>query len=1259
MMKRIALLILYLSIGLAATSYAEKLPHVSYYRAADGLSSRSVNCISQDEAGFIWIGSENGLDRFDGHHFKHYDIADGRTIYTIYLDNQGKLWLGTGKGVFIFNTENGLSEKFNVETKWAVSVCSKATIISKVCNKIFIGTAGQGFFLYNPENEELEQFCQYASMISAMSVYKDSLMYVGSEESTISEFKTDGQYVRNIAFTPQDYDVRMSSIQFLYADNEKIWAILQNKGLCSIPRDNVSASGNVSMDKSRQFHEARLSIPDTTGRFLVGCQSEIKRYDLKNRKAETVISGMASSPRCMFKDKNGGLWIGIEDDGIAYCPLKASSFEHRFAGKNITALAKDKGGNIWAGTVSGELFRIDSHGETTSLAIPEISSIQCLMADSRELWIGTRYDGLFIHNLDNGKTTNHRYDRYKDSSISDNCVTALFKDSAGKIYVGTEWGLSYYSRETGGFIPEPRASNHSSVTGFFEDSKKNIWILSSNDGLYRTTLDGKIWKDFNISKTNSLTSNTTYDMVEDNKGLIWVATASGLVTYSYERNTFSPVNQEFASGSISSLEKDSYGRIWYGEGSVLVCIDKSGRTVFGKESGMNTGSFLNGCALSSDNGKLLFGGVNGIDSFSPDNVLKNASDNHDRIIITDVLIDGVSVGVSDEVKVNSGAKRVVILFSNLSFKSSDIIDYSFYMKGEDSGWRHDSSVATYEHLSPGSHTFTVKYDGDDEPMETSIEIKVRYPVYARWWAILIYLSILGLSSLAVINFYRRKREEATFREKYNFFTNIIHEIRTPLTLIKTPLERLMGTSGLNEQAKASLGMINKGTDTLINLVNQLLDYRKSEGGYYVLNLRPCLIGALTEEICSRFRPIVESEGKTLDVTIPSEAYSYNVDHEALEKILNNILSNAVKYAVSTINLKLEEFPDHFSIVISNDGEKIATAERENVFKMFYQVKGSKNGTGIGLPLARMLAERHEGSLAIDPNSEMTTFVVRIPGDRSLAQDFEQAENMEKPDEIGMVESSILIIDDNEDLRRMIAEILKDDYKVLQAGNGKEGIDILGKEAVDLVLSDIMMPEMDGYELCEFMKSDPRYSSIPVILLTAKASVEDKIKGLKYGADDYIEKPFSPDLLVTKVHSVIDNREKIKEFYRGLPIVHPSQISKITKSDSDFINKMKAELEKHLSDLDYSLVDLTKDMFMSQSSFYRKVKVLTGVSPNDFVKEFKLQRAAEMLSDGKYLANEVYKEVGFSSFSYFSQCFKKKYGVSPTKYVDSLKKHEEA
>ena len=442
-------------------------------------------------------------------------------------------------------------------------------------------------------------------------------------------------------------------------------------------------------------------------------------------------------------------------------------------------------------------------------------------------------------------------------------------------------------------------------------------------------------------------------------------------------------------------------------------------------------------------------------------------------------------------------------------------------------------------------------------------------------------------------------------------------------------------------------------------MNQLLDYRKSESGYYVLNLRPCLVGALANEICGRFKPIADSEGKALDITIPSEAYSYRVDHDALEKILNNILTNAVKYAVSSINLKLEEEPDYFSIIISNDGEKIASTEQDNVFKMFYQVKGSKNGTGIGLPLARMLAERHGGSITIDPESDMTTFVVKIPGERSLAQETGKESSGSTPTPISIEETSILVIDDNEDLRRMIAEMLKSSYNVIQAGNGKEGVNILEKEPVDLILSDIMMPEMDGYEFCEFLKTDPRYSNIPIILITAKASVEDKIKGLKYGADDYIEKPFSPDLLVTKVRSIISNRQKIKDFYRGLPIVHPSKISKITKSDSDFMNKMKEELEKHLSDVDYSLVNLTEDMFMSQSSFYRKVKTLTGVSPNDFVKEFKLQRAAEMLSDGKYLASEVYKEVGFNSLAYFSLCFKKKYGVSPTKYVGSLTKHEEA
>lgn len=1259
-MKKATLFLLYLVIGTMAIASAGNHPYLAHYRIADGITSRFINCISQDESGFIWIGSETGLDRFDGFHFKHYDIADGKTVFSIYAGKRGELWLGTGKGIFIFNTETGQSKKFETETEWGVSVCSKTTVIDNVCNKVFIGTGGQGFFLYDPKTETLKQFCRYASMISAITVYRDSLIYVGSEESTISEFKADGDFVRTIAFSPEDSDVRMSNVQSLHASGNELWVILQNKGLCRIPLDRLSTFENFNLNESRQLHDAKLSISDSDNSLLIGCQNEIKRYNITSKETETIIPDMSASPRCLFKDRDGGLWIGVEDDGITYCPLRQNSFEHYFLEKNIASITKDNDGNIWAGAVSGTIFRIDANGRASGFDLPKVSNIQCLMADHHKIWIGTRYDGLFIHNLENGKTANYRYDRYNEFSISDNCVNALFKDSTGKIYVGTEWGLSYYSADTDGFIPEPRASNHSSVVGFFEDSEKNIWILSGNDGLYRETLDGKIWREFNTSRNKNLTSNTIHDMIEDNDGLIWIATGNGLVTYSYETNTFSPVNRDLASGDINSLEIDSSGRIWYVKESALTCISNLHRRVFGRESGLHNNAFLNGCSSISDNGTLFFGGINGIDTFFPDSVLNDSANNsYSPILITDVVVDGISMGVPEKLTVNNDTKRISILFSNLSFNSSDADDYSFHMKGEDTEWHHDNSMATYGHLSPGLHTFTVRYKSSYGDTEDTINIKVMHPLYARWWAILIYFSIFGLSTLTIINYYRRKREESTFREKYNFFTNIIHEIRTPLTLIKTPLERIKGTPGLNEQLKGSLDIISKGTDSLINLVNQLLDYRKSESGYYVLNLRPCLVGTLANEICGRFKPIADSEGKALDITIPSEAYSYRVDHDALEKILNNILSNAVKYAVSSIYLKLEEEPDYFSIIISNDGEKIASTEQDNVFKMFYQVNGSKNGTGIGLPLARMLAERHGGSITIDPESDMTTFVVKIPGERSLAQETGKESSGSTPTPISIEETSILVIDDNEDLRRMIAEMLKSSYNVIQAGNGKEGVNILEKEPVDLILSDIMMPEMDGYEFCEFLKTDPRYSNIPIILITAKASVEDKIKGLKYGADDYIEKPFSPDLLVTKVRSIISNRQKIKEFYRGLPIVHPSKISKITKSDSDFMNKMKEELEKHLSDVDYSLVNLTEDMFMSQSSFYRKVKTLTGVSPNDFVKEFKLQRAAEMLSDGKYLASEVYKEVGFNSLAYFSLCFKKKYGVSPTKYVGSLTKHEEA
>lgn len=1239
-----------LAVFAVCASYAGEYSYRVQYNENDGFDAASPNCITQDGDGFIWIGTEQGLYRFDGYHFKCYDSA--RTVYSVFCDGNGTLWAGTDKGILLFSVEDGTAVRFDVETVWNVSVCCKTTILSRLPGgNLFIGTEGQGFFIYDFNTGELRQHCRHASLISAMATRGDSLMYIGAEESTISEFSQDGRFLRTIATIPGDSDLRLSNISSLLVDEGHLVAVLQNRGL-----------GYISLDDAASFRKInaawKFCIALSDGDLLMAEVNAVSKFNPEDETVSEILTGLPSSPKCLFEDRDGGLWVGIENEGLIYCPGRECGFEHILDGKNVTAVSKDSDGAIWAGTASGAIFKCRKDGKIEKTIDMGVSQIRCIMANPPKVAIGSRYDGLFVHDIRTGKTENFRYDRYNDSGIGDNCVNALFKDSSGRIYVGTEWGLSYYLLEENRFVPEPRASNHSSVKGFFEDSRKNVWILTGTDGLYR--LDGKRWRAFSAGTDSGLPSNNISDITEDDDGVIWIATADGLVSYSYDTDKFLSPSDGPISEDIVLVESDLKGRIWYGQGASVTCIEGPVKKTFGKEQGLQCRSYISGCSVVADNGDIFLGGVNGIDRFSPDGILSRVRpDGANPVVITDILIDGVSMGVSDKIKIDNDVKSLQFLFSDMLFRTADDGEYLFMLKGEDKEWRRGGPDVMYGHLSPGKHTFLVMRSGDAGPAATSIRIIVKYPLYARWWAVAMDVIVAVILVLSIINFGKRKRDEAVFKEKYNFFTNIIHEIKTPLTLIKTPLEKLMTSSGLGEQAESSLASINTGAETLINLVNQLLDYRKNESGQYMLHPHDCHLGIFVSEICGRFKMIAESEGKTLEVTVPAESYVYKADHDALEKILGNLLSNAVKYAVSVIKVELEELPENFTIKVSNDGERIAVAERENVFKMFYQINGSKKGTGIGLPLARMLAQKHGGTLTIAPDKEMTTFVVNIPGERITVQKSVAAIPTEEISAPAPEKNTVLIVDDNEDLRKMIAEMLCDSYKVLQAGNGKEGIEMLEKEAVDIVLSDIVMPEMDGYEFCEYLRSDHRYSNIPVILLTAKTAVEDKIKGLKYGADDYIEKPFSLDLLMTKISSVISNRQKIKEFYRGLPVVHPSRISKITKSESDFITKMKAELEAHLSDADYNLVRFTEDMYMSQSSFYRKVKALTGLSPNDFVKEFRLQRAAEMLSGGGYLASEVYRKVGFSSVSYFSQCFKKKYGVSPVKYVDSLKKSEEA
>jgi len=1260
-------------LSIIPAGYALAQPTTIRYGVENGLSSRNCNCVVQDPDGYIWIGTENGLDRFDGHHFHHHDIGEGagNDVSSLWISDDGTLWVGTGMGLYTHDIKTGDTGKFEKETEWRVGIYSKVNVLKIVgTDHLFIGTDGQGFFIHNLSNGNFRQFNKHASMVSSIAEGQNGDVLIGSEEGTISEYDRDGYFIRTIFSNSGTSEPRWLDITSMMSEGDNLWVGLGNKGFC-----HIGANATPETIKPK----------DISGSFVVNCQAEgigdelilggrngLFIFHTQDRSFERIpISDIMGERNVgsIFIDRDGGLWCTIVDNGLLYVSKEKPGFFRLMEDRNITAMSRNHDGSIWIGTLSGRLFKTDANGNNPVMVTDIFPDIRCIMVDSQDIWIGTLADGIYIYNTRTHKVVNHRYDRYNQSTISDNCVNCIFKDSSGRIYVGTEWGLCYYNRKNGAFRSEPRSANNSQILGFFQDSKSNVWIASEGNGMFRISTQGKGWEHFHLGRNPNMSSNIINCMAEDSKGRVWFGTSNGLCFYSYESKTFSRVFEEetlLSSRGIMSIESDNQGYFWVSTESEIICMDPSEDRIIGgmtKDDGLAYEQYSK--QVSTTNGKmLLFGGSKGIDGFDSAIQRKVLAGNNGKrkVIITEVSVGGELVDFSSTLKLKHNTSDVTIHFSDMDYSHHENKDYSYKLEGLNDNWVDCGPSMTYSKVPRGRHRFYVKPADVPEAQKflygDSIELHVLPPFYLSVWAYLIYCMIAGMVAYLTVITVRKKQEKENYQDKYDFFTNITHEIRTPLTLIKTPLEKIMDSGDGTEETKHYLKIINKSADNLINLVNQLLDYRKNEDGHYVINKKPCNVGLVTEDIARRFQAAAGIEGKKLEIEVPEVSYTYEVDQAAYGKIIHNLLSNALKYADSLIQLKMTSMDDKFIVTVSNDGMKISQSEYEAIFKMFYQVNGSKAGTGIGLPLSRMLAQRHGGSLNVKSDNDLTTFELIIPGARAEidmpVQTVVTSDEVLEPVE-NKKKSTILIVDDNVDLRHMVVEMLRNDYVILQAGDGKEAIGVLEKDAVDLILCDVMMPEMDGYQFCEYVKSEMRYANIPFIHITAKTDVEYKIKGFQYGADDFIEKPFSSSLLLSKVKSVLDNRARLMEFYKGLPIMHPAKVSKVTKSSADFIIKLKAELEKHISDENYSMSAMADSMFMSQSSFYRKVKTLTGVSPNEFVKDFRLQRAAEMLSTGEYLPNEVYLKVGFNSVPYFSLCFKKKYGVSPNQYVESLKK----
>lgn len=1277
-----AILLFAIAFLRAPGAYSENTRNAIRYSTQDGLPDNSINCISQDSHGFIWVASRSGVSRFDGYRFKTFKLGSSANVLFPHKDT---IWIGTDKGLYLYDCISETISNYDDETEYNVTISSPVTGICR--NKegdMLIATDGQGLFIADQKNGKLIQKSRHASMISQLKHLDNDHVLIGGEEGIIIETDSMGEYVRTIYKDKTGPELKNTIITSLLQTKDGILAGIENKGLFLIGDDGnilqLTPQGNLFKKPFYVFDLQNIK----NGKVLIGTLHGLASLNLNSKtfSEATDESGKPMQVRFtvndIFIDKENNKWIATQNDGI-YCFPESSMHERSLLSDSddgssdseiVTALCAGPDDQIWIGTEGGSIYSLKSDDESPQKASVSFNAIKCLFAENDILWIGTTYDGLYQWHILTGKVSNYRHDRYDITTISDNCVNSIARDSEGKLYIGTEWGLNYFDESSQEFSYEPRSTNMSSVSKIFEDSQDSVWILTHNSGIFRVGINGKGWRrmQYRDPKTRTVILTEFNDVVEDKSGNIWLGTSSGLLRY--DSPSKSLVHPDFNglveyNKNIYSLEFDNHGDIWASNPKGIYRIDISKNEITSTLESSDLvyeNHYLEKSSVKRSNGELLFGGVNGITAFNPSVVKENIRTA--PLYITGVLVNNERIKIKDKINLKRQENNVTFEYALLSYRNPNKNHYRYKLKGYDDDWSEDTPTTSvsFLNLKPGNYTFCIVATNSgsySHSSEADIHFKVRRSTLLSWPAILAYCFICSIILYFFILQDKKNKYNRNIADKLNFLTDFTHEIRTSVTLIKTPLDKIVKSWEGSVQNKRNLIEVEKGIDSLMDHLNQTLDYRKMQDSGWVIDKKFCNVHLLLDGSVSKFRLLAEANNVSIKFDKTGEDALYEVDPYMLTKIIDNLLSNAVKYAEKLVSVSLEMYQTGFRITVFDDGPTIKESEQEQIFRIFYQAKDSKAGTGIGLALAKKLTEEHGGTISVLPSADGACFQVDIPAEIKEnidITDISKAESAKEPETPGndIERYSILIVDDNEDLRIMIAEILKDRYTVYQAGDGKSALQILENVAVDLILSDIIMPEMNGVDFCRAVKSDKRYSHIPLILISAKSDMEDKLAGLESGADDYIEKPFSPDFMLAKISTLLSNRKKLEAFYSNLPDVHPKKISTFSKEDIDFIERLNKALEKNIKNSQFHIGDIAEEMYLSQSTFYRKIKTLFKISPNEYVKQFRLQKAAEMLSRGENTVNFVCFEVGFSSISYFSSCFKKRFGQSPTKYLASVK-----
>lgn len=1284
----------------------------------DGLSNNNVRAILRDKYGFLWIATESGLNRYDGNDFKVYKVKAHdkhslayNNILGIAEDGHGNIWTNHTYGLNIYDRKkdrfyrdaNSYIESFGIphHDKFTTHIDKKGDLWYLTDNKIYV---------YKFSSQTLTELSTQILLadISSINIADDGqkIYFTLKDRSLWQIDKTEGDIEQLSIKGPSGAAPKTN----IYIDNQfGIWLYSGKSTTIHYKPYGDDQWKEVTLTAFENEKDIRIMDvkADASGRLWIGTDHHgLYIYDIFNdqlinllENPNTPTSIASNNVTFVYQDNDGTIWLGHSKNGVSFYDKSFQSVVNFNDSqcRDVSVIMEDNTGNIWLGTDGYGLYR-KSNKKIEKLPFNNKSIVSLLQDSIGRIWIGTFTDGLYCYQngeyrhytTDNSKLASNdvwglQQDRYGNiwigtlnggiqhisdkshylDSLTDECKEILFPmdmfyDGKDKLYIATVNGLGILDVTTGncqvhhGNHRGTQGFNNSIITNVYVDTKDNIWMGHSK-GLTRWDLKNDSVEYFD--EENLLIDNIVRGIVEDNHQNMWVSTSNG----------------------ISVLSADSVERI-------------SGRT-FSMRDGFLGDYFNHHAILKLKNGNILFGGRQGLSEVNPVELLEKSRSGN-RVLFTGlkigndwVQVDSVyddrkllvrSTEFTDSLVLDHDDQFITIYFSSGELLYADKVKYACKLVGLGDEWMYLSDYKiTFSSIPVGKYDLLVKSRNSDGvwSSEASIlKIEVLPPFYMTRLAYLIYFMLATGVILFVWHKARvrsrkkleqqrdeiRSEQEAHVNEmKLRFFTNISHDLRTPLTLIITPLQSLLNED-LSENLKKRLKTINKNAQHLLSMLNSILDFRKIDIGAETLQLQSGEVTKFIKDVCEPFYSHASESNITFNVTSEGEPLFFKFDANKLKNVVFNLLSNAFKFTPpgGFINVRIKCDPAFFKLEVADSGIGISDDNKKLVFDQFYQCGPShQGGSGIGLFLVKEYVNLHGGSIEIEDNKPGgSVFTITIPVSDD-AINTSNVLNSVNP-EAGEYNQStrrvgVLFVDDNIELCEFIREVLADEYNVFVAHDGMTALEEIDKNDISVVISDVMMPVMDGEELCRRIKTNINWSHIPVILLSAREGENNKLRGLGMGADDYITKPFNLDLLKLRIRKFVEWSEKCHKTFRQVMDVAPSEIT-ITSLDEQLIEKAIKVVEDHISDADFSVEDLGAEIGLSRGHLYKKLVNITGKGPSEFIRLIRLKRSIQLLEQSQMQIAEVAYAVGFNSPKRFTVNFKNEFGKPPSEYLRGRK-----